>query len=186
MEISLDNMQVSFMTAGIKTASDSVSLTAAETEIKSRSEAMDKFQEEYRQLKAFVKDYRDTLNNDLAKIDLIINAINGNGNRLIRVNKDTNKDAVKEFLVTTLSQCDTNGHFIETPYSESKLLDKYLGEVVLNIYVTNLYPEPIGEYILDIQDDNFGNRPHLDMWYVKQQVDKYWNTIEYFINETNN
>ena len=26
MEISLDNMQVSFMTAGIKTASDSVSL----------------------------------------------------------------------------------------------------------------------------------------------------------------
>ena len=49
MEISLDNMQVSFMTAGIKTASDSVSLTAAETEIKSRSEAMDKFQEEYRQ-----------------------------------------------------------------------------------------------------------------------------------------
>ena len=37
MEISLDNMQVSFMTAGIKTASDSVSLTAAETEIKSRS-----------------------------------------------------------------------------------------------------------------------------------------------------
>ena len=73
MEISLDNMQVSFMTAGIKTASDSVSLTAAETEIKSRSEAMDKFQEEYRQLKAFVKDYRDTLNNDLAKIDLTIN-----------------------------------------------------------------------------------------------------------------
>lgn len=73
MEISLDNMQVSFMTAGIKTASDSVSLTAAETEIKSRSEAMDKFQEEYRQLKAFVKDYRDTLNTDLAKIDLIIN-----------------------------------------------------------------------------------------------------------------
>ena len=73
MEISLDNMQVSFMTAGIKTASDSVSLTAAETEIKSRSEAMDKFQEEYRQLKAFVKDYRDTLNSDLAKIDLIIN-----------------------------------------------------------------------------------------------------------------
>ena len=69
MEISLDNMQVSFMTAGIKTASDSVSLTA---------EAMDKFQEEYRQLKAFVKDYRDTLNNDLAKIDLIINAINEN------------------------------------------------------------------------------------------------------------
>ena len=59
---------------------------------------------------------------------MIINAINGNGNRLIRVNKDTNKDAVKEFLVTTLSQCDTNGHFIETPYSESKLLDKYLGE----------------------------------------------------------
>ena len=55
---------------------------------------------------------------------MIINAINGNGNRLIRVNKDTNKDAVKEFLVTTLSQCDTNGHFIETPYSESKLLDK--------------------------------------------------------------
>ena len=46
---------------------------------------------------------------------MIINAINGNGNRLIRVNKDTNKDAVKEFLVTTLSQCDTNGHFIETP-----------------------------------------------------------------------
>lgn len=39
---------------------------------------------------------------------MIINAINGNGNRLIRVNKDTNKDAVKEFLVTTLSQCDTN------------------------------------------------------------------------------
>ena len=109
---------------------------------------------------------------------MIINAINGNGNRLIRVNKDTNKDAVKEFLVTTLSQCDTNGHFIETPYSESKLLDKYLGEVVLNIYVTNLYPEPIGEYILDIQDDNFGNRPHLDMWYVKQQVDKYWNTFD--------
>ena len=72
MEISLDNMQVSFMTAGIKTASDSVSLTAAETEIKSRSEAMDKFQKEYRQLKAFVKDYRDTLNSDLAKIDLII------------------------------------------------------------------------------------------------------------------
>ena len=176
MEISLDNMQVSFMTAGIKTASDSVSLTAAETEIKSRSEAMDKFQEEYRQLKAFVKDYRDTLNNDLAKIDLIINAINGNGNRLIRVNKDTNKDAIKEFLVTTLSQCDTNGHFIETPYSESKLLDKYLGEVVLNIYVTNPYPEPIGEYILCIQDDNLGNRPHLDMWYVKQQVDKYWDT----------
>ncbi len=34
MEISLDNMQVPFMTAGIKTASDSVSLTAAETEIK--------------------------------------------------------------------------------------------------------------------------------------------------------
>ena len=68
MEISLDNMQVSFMTAGIKTASDSVSLTAAETEIKSRSEAMDKFQEEYRQLKAFVKDYRDTLNNDLASV----------------------------------------------------------------------------------------------------------------------
>ncbi len=32
----------------------------------------------YRQLKAFVKDYRDTLNNDLAKIDLIINAINEN------------------------------------------------------------------------------------------------------------
>ena len=60
---------------------------------------------------------------------MIINAINGNGNRLIRVNKDTNKDAIKEFLVTTLSQCDTNGHFIETPYSESKLLDKYLGEV---------------------------------------------------------
>ena len=29
-------------------------------------------------LKAFVKDYRDTLNNDLAKIDLIINAINEN------------------------------------------------------------------------------------------------------------
>ena len=58
MEISLDNMQVSFMTAGIKTASDSVSLTAAETEIKSRSEAMDKFQK--------------------AKIDLIINAINEN------------------------------------------------------------------------------------------------------------
>ena len=28
--------------------------------------------------KAFVKDYRDTLNNDLAKIDLIINAINEN------------------------------------------------------------------------------------------------------------
>lgn len=27
---------------------------------------------------------------------MIINAINGNGNRLIRVNKDTNKDAVKE------------------------------------------------------------------------------------------
>lgn len=78
MEISLDNMQVSFMTAGIKTASDSVSLTAAETEIKSRSEAMDKFQKEYRQLKAFVKDYRDTLNSDLAKIDLIINAINEN------------------------------------------------------------------------------------------------------------
>ena len=69
MEISLDNMQVSFMTAGIKTASDSVSLTAAETEIKSRSEAMDKFQEEYRQLKAFVKDYRDTLNNDLGVSD---------------------------------------------------------------------------------------------------------------------
>lgn len=114
---------------------------------------------------------------------MIINAINGNGNRLIRVNKDTNKDAIKEFLVTALSQCDTNGHFIETPYSESKLLDKYLGEVVLNIYVTNPYPEPIGEYILDIQDDNFGNRPHLDMWYVKQQVDKYWDTIEYFINE---
>ena len=78
MEISLDNMQVSFMTAGIKTASDSVSLTAAETEIKSRSEAMDKFQKEYRHLKAFVKDYRDTLNSDLAKIDLIINAINEN------------------------------------------------------------------------------------------------------------
>ena len=78
MEISLDNMQVSFMTAGIKTASDSVSLTAAETEIKSRSEAMDKFQEEYRQLKAFVKDYRDTLNNDLAKIDRIKNAIKEN------------------------------------------------------------------------------------------------------------
>ena len=38
---------------------------------------------------------------------MIINAINGNGNRLIRVNKDTNKDAVKEFLVTTLSQCET-------------------------------------------------------------------------------
>ena len=34
---------------------------------------------------------------------MIINAINGNGNRLIRVNKDTNKDAVKEFLVTTLA-----------------------------------------------------------------------------------
>ena len=117
---------------------------------------------------------------------MIINAINGNGNRLIRVNKDTNKDAVKEFLVITLSQCDTNGHFIETPYSESKLLDKYLGEVVLNIYVTNLYPEPIGEYILDIQDDCFAKCSHLDMWYVKQQVDKYWNTIEYFINETNN
>ena len=83
MEISLDNMQVSFMTAGIKTASDSVSLTAAETEIKSRSEAMDKFQEEYRQLKAFVKDYRDTLNNDLAKIDLIINAIKMTENREI-------------------------------------------------------------------------------------------------------
>ena len=99
--------------------------------------------------------------------------------------KYTNKDAVKEFLVTTLSQCDTNGHFIETPYSESKLLDKYLGEVVLNIYVTNPYPEPIGEYILDIQDDNFGKYSHLDMWYVKQQVDKYWNTIEYFINEMN-
>ena len=127
-----------------------------------------------------------TLSDAYNKLIMIINAINGNGNRLIRVNKDTNKDAVKEFLVTTLSQCDTNGHFIETPYSESKLLDKYLGEVVLNIYVTNLYPEPIGEYILDIQDDNFGNRPHLDMWYVKQQVDKYWNTIEYFINETNN
>ena len=56
---------------------------------------------------------------------MIINAINGNGNRLIRVNKDTNKDAIKEFLVTTLSQCDTNGHFIETHYSESMLLDKY-------------------------------------------------------------
>ena len=94
MEISLDNMQVSFMTAGIKTASDSVSLTAAETEIKSRSEAMDKFQEEYRQLKAFVKDYRDTLNNDLAKIDLIINAINENDRKwywTIRYSCDTIK-----------------------------------------------------------------------------------------------
>ncbi len=33
MEISLDYMQVSFMTAGIKTASASVSLTAAATAI---------------------------------------------------------------------------------------------------------------------------------------------------------
>lgn len=64
---------------------------------------------------------------------MIINAINGNGNRLIRVNKDTNKDAVKEFLVTTLSQCDTNGHFIETPYSESKLL---CFKVVINTSIT--------------------------------------------------
>ena len=31
MEISLDNMQVSFMTAGIKTASDSVRIQAAES-----------------------------------------------------------------------------------------------------------------------------------------------------------
>ena len=114
---------------------------------------------------------------------MIINAINGNGNRLIRVNKDTNKDAIKEFLGTTLSQCDTNGHFIETPYSESKLLDKYLVEVVLNIYVTNPYPEPIGEYILCIQDDCFAKCSHLPVYYVKQQVDKYWDTIEYFINE---
>ena len=126
------------------------------------------------------------LKTDLKQIDYDNKCNKWKWEQTIRVNKDTNKDAVKEFLVTTLSQCDTNGHFIETPYSESKLLDKYLGEVVLNIYVTNLYPEPIGEYILDIQDDNFGNRPHLDMWYVKQQVDKYWNTIEYFINETNN
>ena len=82
-----------------------------------------------------------------------------------------------------MSQCDTNGHFIETPYSESKLLDKYLGEVVLNIYVTNPYPEPIGEYTLCIQDDCFAKCSHLPVYYVKQQVDKYWDTIEYFINE---
>ena len=44
---------------------------------------------------------------------MIINAINGNENRLIMVNKDTNKDAVKEFLVTTLSQCDTKKIFKE-------------------------------------------------------------------------
>lgn len=99
MEISLDNMQVSFMTAGIKTASDSVSLTAAETEIKSRSEAMDKFQEEYRQLKAFVKDYRDTLNNDLAKIDLIINAINENDRK--------QGDYIKKWYWTIRYSCDT-------------------------------------------------------------------------------
>lgn len=55
--------------------------------------------------------------------------------------------------------------------------------MLTNIYVTNPYPEPIGEYILDIQDDCFAKCSHLDMWYVKQQVDKYWDTIEYFINE---
>lgn len=112
---------------------------------------------------------------------MIINAINGN--RLIRVNKRTNKDAIKEFLITTLSQCDTTGHFIETPCSESKLLHYYFGEVVLNIYVTNPDPKLIGEYALCLYDDCFITR--LDFWYIKQLVEKYWDTIEHFINEMN-
>ena len=113
---------------------------------------------------------------------MIINAINGNGNRLIKVTKDTNKDAIKEFLVTTLSQCATNEYFIETPYSETKLLYKKPEEAVLNIYVTTPEPEPIGKYVLCIQDDNFAKCPHLPVWYIKQQIDKYWDTIEYSIN----
>lgn len=113
---------------------------------------------------------------------MIINAINGNGNRLIKVTKDTNKDAIKEFLVTTLSQCATNEYFIETPYSETKLTDEYLADKVLNVCIYDLYPEPIGKYVLCIQDDNFARCPHLPVWYIKQQVDKYWDTIEYSIN----
>ena len=50
---------------------------------------------------------------------MILNVINGNGNRFILVDKNTNKDAIKEFLITTLSKCDTQGNFIETPYSLS-------------------------------------------------------------------
>ena len=46
-------------------------------------------------------------------IMIIINAINDNGNRLVIVDKNTDKDAIKEFLVTTLSKCDT--------YRESEL-----------------------------------------------------------------
>ena len=118
MEISLDNMQVSFMTAGIKTASDSVSLTAAETEIKSRSEAMDKFQKEYRQLKAFVKDYRDTLNNDLAKIELIINAINEND----RKQGDYIKNGIGliRYSCDTIKRGDENGRVSDKLYGSQR------------------------------------------------------------------
>ena len=102
-----------------------------------------------------------TLTDDTYTVTAMKETLERSNLGLLKVGDKVNVEPVsythlKEFLVTTLSQCDTNGHFIETPYSESKLLDKYLGEVVLNIYVTNPYPEPIGEYILDIQDDNFG------------------------------
>lgn len=116
----------------------------------------------------------------------ILNVINGNGNRLIKVNKDTKEDAIKEFLITTLSKCDTQGNFLETPYSESKLTYDYPTEKILNIYVLDLCPEAIGEYTLCIQDDCFARCSHLPVWYIKQQVDKYWDTIKYFINESTN
>lgn len=112
---------------------------------------------------------------------MILNVINGNGNRFILVDKNTNKDAIKEFLITTLSKCDTQGNFIETPYSESKLTYSYPIENILNIYVLDLHPEAIGEHVLCIQDDRFGKCSHLPYWYIKQQVDKYWDTIDHFI-----
>lgn len=116
---------------------------------------------------------------------IIINAINDNGNRLVMVDKNTDKDAIKEFLVTTLSKCDTNGNFIETPYSKSKLLDDFLEDRVLNItiYYSDNRELTIGDKILNMADENFASCPHLPIYYVKQQVDKYWDTIEYFINE---
>lgn len=78
MEICLDNTQVVLITAGMKNAADSISLMETQTEVKSKSEAIDKFQEEYKQLKTIVKDYTDALKNDLAKIDLIVNEITEN------------------------------------------------------------------------------------------------------------
>lgn len=115
---------------------------------------------------------------------IILNAINDDGNRIVMVDKDTNKDAIKEFLITTLSKCDTRGNFIDTPTQISKLIYDFPEEMVLNITIYFIYNKDcvIGNNILNMADINYGNCPHLEFDYVKNQVDKYWDIIEEFIN----